>query len=116
MFRCLILHDRIQSRDRWRKDLLVMRMRTGIRDQLKELLTEGAAGAINRQRTSFDESAGAFRKSLVLFGAGNLGRKTLAGLRRLGIEPLAFADNNSSLWTEPLNGIPVMSPQKAAAR
>jgi FkbM family methyltransferase len=89
---------------------------TDIRDQLRKLLSEGVAGAIHRERTSFDELAGAFGRSLVLFGAGNLGRRTLTGLRNLGIEPLAFADNNSELWAQTLNGVPVMSPPEAAAR
>jgi FkbM family methyltransferase len=93
-----------------------MTAQTRIRDQLRELFTEGFAGAIHRERTSFDKLAGAFGKSLVLFGAGNLGRKTLTGLRKLGIEPLAFADNNFNLWAQTLNGVPVMSPQEAAAR
>lgn len=42
-------------------------------------------------------------------GAGGLGRKTLAGLRSLGIEPLAFVDNNSALWGTKLGGVPVLS-------
>ena len=67
-----------------------MTAQTSIRDQLRELLAEGAAGAIHRERTSFDESAGAFGKSLVLFGAGNLGRKTLTGLRNVGNRAVGF--------------------------
>jgi len=90
--------------------------RTSVRDQLHALLTEGVAGALHREQTSFDELAGPSGKSLVLFGAGNLGRKTLTGLRKLGIEPLAFADNNPRLWARSLHGVPVMSPQEAAAR
>ena len=89
---------------------------TGLRHQLGQLFTEGVPGAIHREMTSFDELAGAFGNSLVLFGAGNLGRRTLTGLRKLGIEPLAFAENNPKLWAQTLNGVPVMSAQEAAAR
>ena len=89
---------------------------TNIREQIQDLLREGAGAATARERTTFDELAGPFGKSLVLFGAGGIGRKTLAGLRKLGIEPLAFADNNPKLWDRPLNGVPVMSPQEACAR
>lgn len=87
-----------------------------IYEQIQELLGEGAAGAIEREKTAFDELAGPIGTSLVLFGAGGIGRKTLAGLRKLGIEPLAFADNNAKLWEQPLNGVPVLPPAEAAAR
>jgi FkbM family methyltransferase len=89
---------------------------TGIHSDILDLLREGTEGAKERERTAFDQLAGPFGKSLVLFGAGGVGRKTLAGLRKLGIEPLAFADNNPKLWGQPLNGVDVLSPQEAAAR
>jgi FkbM family methyltransferase len=89
---------------------------TSIREQIQNLLSEGVDGARERERTTFDEQAGPFGNSLVLFGAGGIGRKTLAGLRKLGIEPLAFADNNPKLWEERLQGVQVMSPQEACAR
>ncbi len=84
--------------------------------QLDELLREGIAASIQRERTSFDKMTGPLSKSLVLFGAGNLGRKTLAGLRQAGIEPLAFADNNPALWNQRVNGLTVLSPQDAVRR
>jgi FkbM family methyltransferase len=89
---------------------------TSIREQLQDLLGEGAAGAAEREETAFDELAGSFGRSLVLFGAGGLGRKTLAGLRKVGIEPLAFAENNPALWEKSVNGLHVLSPQEACAR
>jgi FkbM family methyltransferase len=52
----------------------------------------------------------------VLFGAGGLGRKTLAGLRQVGIEPLAFADNNPALWGKSVEGLPVLSLPEAGQR
>jgi FkbM family methyltransferase len=87
-----------------------------LHQQIEELLQEGAAGARERERSEFDRLAGPFARSPVLFGAGGIGRKTLAGLRTLGIEPLAFADNNQALWGKSMQGIPVLSPQEAAAR
>ena len=69
-----------------------------IQQQIGELLREGREGAIRREQTAFDEAVGSRGASLVLFGAGGIGRKTLAGLRQVGIEPLAFADNNKALW------------------
>ena len=83
---------------------------------LSDLLREGVAGAIERERTAFDEAVGPLGKSLVLFGAGGLGRRTLAGLRTLGIEPLVFADNNPALWDKRVNGVEVVPPRVACAR
>ena len=53
---------------------------------------------------------------LVVFGAGELGCKTLAGLRGLGILPLAIADNKTSLQGTLLEGVPVLSPEAAVER
>src|SRR5580704_14831234 len=86
-----------------------------IQEQIQELLREGRAGAIHREKTAFDDAVGPLGRSLVLFGAGGIGRKTLAGLRKIGIEPLAFADNNTALWGSKVNGVPLMSPQEAAS-
>jgi FkbM family methyltransferase len=89
---------------------------TNIQEEIQKLLREGVSGAKHREETTFDDLAGPCANSIVLFGAGGIGRKTLAGLRKLGIEPLAFADNNSKLWEEPLKGIPVLPPKEAAAQ
>jgi FkbM family methyltransferase len=53
---------------------------------------------------------------VVLFGAGNLGRYTLKGLREVRIPVLSFADNNQSLWGTEVDGIPVLPPSEAAKR
>jgi FkbM family methyltransferase len=58
--------------------------------------------------------AGAFADRLVLFGAGPLGKATLAGLRRAAQEPLAFADNDRRLWGRRIDGIVVLPPDEAA--
>lgn len=67
-----------------------------------------------QEKTLFDESIYPFNNSLVLFGAGNLGKKTLNGLRQIGIEPLAFSDNNPTLWGKLIEGLQVLSPKDAA--
>lgn len=85
-------------------------------NQLEVLLSEPISAVLHRERFTFDEQTAPFDKSLVLFGAGSLGQKTLAGLRSLGIEPLAFADNNKSLWGKEINGIRVLSVNNAVDR
>lgn len=82
--------------------------------QLEELLGEDIASAKQREKSTFDELTAPFGTSLVLFGVGNLGRKTLAGLRRAGIEPLAFSDNNPAVWGKTVDGLTVLSPKDAA--
>ncbi len=84
--------------------------------QLDELLGEDPAAVREREQTTFDKLAGPFRHSLVLFGAGGLGRRTLAGLRRLGVTPLAFTDNNQQLWHKEVDGLTVLPPEEAARK
>jgi FkbM family methyltransferase len=81
--------------------------------QLEVLLTESIASATEREQVTFDRRTSPFNKSLVLFGAGGLGRKTAAGLHRAGIEPVAFADNNASLWGKYVEHLPVIGPEEA---
>jgi len=52
----------------------------------------------------------------VLYGAGNLGRRTVRGLRAIGIEPLAITDGNSTLWGSAIDGIRVLAPAEAVSR
>jgi FkbM family methyltransferase len=84
--------------------------------QLKELLGEDIRSVLRRERTAFDELAAPFGNRLVLFGAGTLGRKTLRGLRSIGVQPLAFADNDARLWNTLVDDLPVLSPMDAARR
>lgn len=78
--------------------------------ELDELLSEPVEHARRRAAESFDRlSAG---RAIVLMGAGGLGRRTLAGLRRHGVEPLAFVDNGKQGTT--LDGLPVLSPEAGA--
>ena len=82
--------------------------------RLEDLLNEPQKEALQRERTTFDQLAHAFGERIVLFGAGGFGRRTLAGMRRLGLEPLAFADNNPGLWGTSIQGIRVYSSLDAA--
>lgn len=81
-----------------------------------ELLSEGRVGALQREQSAFDRVAALSGDALVLFGAGNFGRFTLARLRRAGFEPLAFADNNPRLWDTSVEGLKVLSPEAASLR
>jgi len=87
-------------------------------DQLENILrrieAEPPDAVRARERNAFDDLAGPLGEKLVLFGAGPLGKGILAGLRKAGVEPLAFADNNRDLWHHPVMGLPVLSAAEAA--
>jgi FkbM family methyltransferase len=88
--------------------------RNGLTDAVRNLLDESRAHALCREHDAFDSAAAGQNESLVLFGAGNLGRKTLAGLRKAGIEPVSFTDSNSALWNQRVDGLNVIAPEEAA--
>jgi len=86
------------------------------KETLEMLFSEPLDSVRQREQSAFDSLATPFENSLVLFGAGGLGKKTLAGLRKIGIEPLAFADNNPDLWGKHVDGIRVLSLNDAAEK
>ena len=89
-------------------------------EQLEEILrrieAEPPETVRARERNAFDDLASPLSERLVLFGAGPLGRDVLTGLRKAGIEPLAFADNNRDFWHKQVMGLPVLSPEEATER
>lgn len=85
-------------------------------EQLESILAESVASARARERQAFDQLAGPWAQSVVLYGAGNLGRKVLSGLRKHNVDPIAFADANPSLDGNRVHGVPVFSPEAAARR
>lgn len=86
---------------------------TSFEIQLEELLKKDQATLINAQKEAFKQLTAKTGERYVLVGSGRLGQITLAGLRKSGIEPLAFADNNSKLWGSKVNGLQVLSPESA---
>jgi FkbM family methyltransferase len=80
------------------------------RRELEALLSRDPAAMRASELHEFDRLSGG--RDIVLMGAGGLGRRALAGLRRHGVEPLAFADNGKHGTT--LDGLPVLSPETAA--
>lgn len=87
-----------------------------VRDQLESLISANLEKARTREREAFDSQTEGFEKSLVVYGAGKLGRKAVAGLRKMGIEPLAIADGNPALSGKQVDGVTVYSPADAASK
>ncbi len=85
-------------------------------EQIESILAESVADARERERHAFDEIAGPHSGRLVLYGAGNLGRRTLRGLRQHNVEPIAFADASPALSGKQVEGVPAYSPVEAVRR
>jgi FkbM family methyltransferase len=79
-----------------------------------ELLSETVDAARCRESSAFVGLRSQAAGGIVLFGAGRLGKKAAIALRKQGIEPLAFADNDPKLQGTTIDGIPVFSPPAAA--
>jgi FkbM family methyltransferase len=89
---------------------------TFVREELLTLLNEPIASVRKREETALDRLLRECGNRVVLFGSGNLGGQTMRCLRSIGVEPLAFADNNSSRWGTHMEGVPILSPEEAAGR
>ena len=83
---------------------------------LDHLLSEPVEAAAARASARYLGVAGDPGRPVVLLGSGGLGRRTLAGLRALGVEVVAFTDNAPARWGTAVEGIPVLSPDEAARR
>jgi FkbM family methyltransferase len=81
-----------------------------------ELLSETVESARGRETAAIAGLEEQATGRLVLYGAGRLGRKTAAALRRSGVTPLAFADSDPGLQGTIVDGIRVTSPAAAADR
>lgn len=82
---------------------------------LGELLRESVSSVIEREHCTLERMIDGCHGRVVLLGAGNLGRRTLAELRGIGIEPLCVCDNNQQRWGSSLENCPLLAPAQAAA-
>jgi FkbM family methyltransferase len=83
---------------------------------LEELLQEPLSSVIEREQTALERLIQQRRGQVVLFGAGSLGRRALAELRGIGIEPLCISDNDPRRWNSSVDACPVLPPAEAAKR
>ncbi len=81
---------------------------------LEALLAETVEAAQVRESSAFDQAAGHWGDHLVLYGAGDQGRKVARALQSFGVKLLVFADRNAHVWGQRVEGIPVVSPEQAA--
>ena len=83
---------------------------------LNALLDQDRQGLLEKEAHLFDEMTGGMAGSIVLFGAGGLGRKTLAGLDGTGLDAICFADNGEAVQGAVVDGLPVLSAADAVTR
>jgi len=81
-----------------------------------DLLTETIELAGIREGSAFERLCAKAGGRIVLFGAGNLGRRTAQSLHHQGIVPLAFIDNDIRIQGSEVAGIPVYSPRTGTER
>lgn len=84
--------------------------------ELERLLRRDAEAEARRATGLFEAMAGPLASRIVLHGAGNLGVKVAEGLRRNGVEPIAFSDASPALKGTRRAGVQVLSPGEAAER
>jgi FkbM family methyltransferase len=84
--------------------------------QLEEILAQNPETLVNNEILSLRKKISQHGEKFILFGTGHLGKLTLARLRKVGIEPIAFADNNSNIWNTTVDGLLVLSPQDAISK
>ncbi|HEY9075041.1 MAG TPA: FkbM family methyltransferase [Anaerolineaceae bacterium] len=87
-----------------------------LQEEINTLLKEDVSSVQAFERSAFDQLAAPYENNIVLFGAGGLGKRTLGGLRKVGIEPIAFTDNNPSSWGTMIDHVPVIEPGEAVRR
>jgi hypothetical protein len=83
---------------------------------LRSLFSTSIESVVAMEQSSLESLLERVGQRVVLFGAGSVGTKALPCLRGIGVEPLAFSDNNPARWRTEVEGVPVLSPQEAASR
>ena len=83
---------------------------------LDQLFETNPAHVFYRLSSLYDEAVNGLGDRIVLYGVGHLGRRTLARLRGVGIEPLAFVDRDPLRWGEKVDGLTIVSPEAAIER
>jgi FkbM family methyltransferase len=82
--------------------------------ELDALLAENLEDASFRAIKQLDDLR--IGDALVLYGAGVLGRVILEKLRRVGIEPVAFADDTPEKHGQVIDGLQVIKPMEAVEK
>src|SRR5947209_6310414 len=83
---------------------------------LSELRAISAAEIERRLEQAYERATDPHGNRTVIFGSGQLGKMVLPWVRRSGIEPLAYCDNNQRNWGASIDGVKILSPADAIAQ
>ena len=83
---------------------------------LAQMSAEAPESRLQRWQGSFDRLAAPYADRLVLFGSGQFGQWVLGRLRKAGVEPCCFTDNNPARWGSQVQGVELLSPSDAVQR
>ena len=83
---------------------------------LEKIAAEPPTQRVERWQGLFDRVAAPLSEKLVLFGVGQFGQLVLDRLRKVGVEPCCFSDNNRNVWDKRVKGVEVLSPADAVKR
>lgn len=89
----------------------ILEKKASLLTRLNGLLEETTESVQCREKAAFDQLLKGTRE-VVIFGAGNLGKKALRSLREQGYVIRGFLDNNSALHGSEIDGVPVYSITK----
>ena len=84
--------------------------------QIERLLAEPLASAAQRERETFRHELSRSDGTVVVFGAGRLGRLCARALQRGGVPMRAFCDGNAQRQGFIQDGVEIISPAEAARR
>jgi FkbM family methyltransferase len=79
-------------------------------------LVDRLADWAQSERSYFDQAAGDARGRIVIYGFGDLGKRTLRGLRKLGIEAVGVIDSKLAAGTQMVENVPCASLEDGAER
>jgi len=82
----------------------------------KGIAAESCEQRKDRWQGMFDRLAAPLSNHIVLFGSGQFGQIVLDRLRRVGVEPVCFSDNNKNVWGKRVKDLEVLSPEDAVER
>jgi FlaA1/EpsC-like NDP-sugar epimerase len=85
-----------------------------VSETIAELLQEPLESVTYREQHSSEDLLSTRRNRVVLFGAGNLGRRAAEALREIEVQQLAMTDNNQTRWGAYIDGMEILAPIDAA--
>lgn len=85
-------------------------------DTLEHLLSEPPEHSDARARAALTQALAGFGERVVIYGAGQLGRRVLSVCRQLNLQILGFADANPALEGVAVDSVSVFNPEDAASR